>query len=271
MASTVRSQLIDIIENHKSSIKCVSLTSDIWSSKNNDSFLSLTLQTLTDDMKMIRMVPFVSCFNVSHTAVNINLELTEMLGELGLLDKESPRIYQSTDNAANMKLAVKISGGDFEDVRCSNHLLHLAVEDSFKNGTDDTVKKANSLAVAVKRSPKLKNELKDVCKSLNIQFNTLKIANATRWNSKLTNLKPVIHLKKAITQLALEGGPWQEFFFSAGDWRYIEGIIELLEKINLASKAFEAEKSPTSNLVVYHLFNIQEYLKEYKEDDSNDG
>ena len=108
------------------------------------------------------MVPFVSCFNIKHTGVNINLELTEMFGELGLLDADGPKIYLCIDSAANMKLAVRIAE-DVVDVRCSCHLIQLVVKDSLELSPKDVVTRCQDLAVKVNRSPKMKAELKAAC------------------------------------------------------------------------------------------------------------
>lgn len=54
---------------------------------------------------------------------------------------------------------------------------------------------------------------------------------------------------------------WSFFFFSPVEWRNLEGIKAVIDKFLLASKDFEAEKTPTSNLVVFHLYNLDQFLK----------
>ena len=107
-ADDVRASLVGIIDNYKNEIKCVNLTTDIWTSRNMDPFISLTLSFLTADLQMVRMVPFVSHFEVQHTAVNINIELSSMIEELGLGGEEIGK-YTCTDNAANMKAAIRMN------------------------------------------------------------------------------------------------------------------------------------------------------------------
>ena len=82
----------------------------------------------------------------------------------------------------------------------------------------------------------------------------------------------VRNLKRALNHLALEDidGAWKEYFFSATDWKILDSIIELLEKFLVVTKAFEAEKSPTSNLVVFHLYSLRESMREFEEDESKD-
>ena len=51
---------------------------------------------------MQRWVPFVSHFPEAHTAVNIKIQLEEMLAKLGLKDVPLRRVVVN-DNAANAK------------------------------------------------------------------------------------------------------------------------------------------------------------------------
>ena len=261
-ANQVRSALLQILEKHRPSISSISFTTDIWSSRNGDPFISLTIQYLTENFEMVRMVPFVSHFVAKHDGVNISLELTEMLGELNLLGPELKK-YLVTDNASNMKLAVQLTS-DVNDLRCSNHLLELLLKDSLEGVLVELVEKCQKLAVKLQRSPKLKEELKEACKKVNIDFITPKAACKTRWNSRGRNLESVVKLKKALSHLAVEGDSeaWGDFWISSGDWKRIEMIAETLGKVKIVSKAFEAETTPTSNLVIYHIFNMKSELQE---------
>ena len=55
---------------------------------------------------------------------------------------------------------------------------------------------------------------------------------------------------------------WGNFWLSASDWKKIESVAGILHKVKIVGKAFEAEATPTSNLVIYHVFNLKNYLQD---------
>ena len=261
-AEEVRSYLVQVLEFCKYKCRSMCFTTDIWSSKTMDSFISLTVQFLTHDMEMVRMVPFVQHINFKHSGVNISLELKEMMQQIGLLNKIDPLTYYlTTDNASNMKLAVKLIG-DVNNIRCCCHLLNLVVIDALESIECDSIKKSQEFAAKVKISGKKKEALQEACATVKISYITPKLHNKTRWNSMLTNLNSTIRLKKAINHLAVEAEADWSPFFTAMEWRVLEAIETVLEKALIVTKAFEAEKTPTANLVVYHLYNFEKYLEE---------
>ena len=262
--------MLQILEWNKATIPCISLTTDIWSSKSGDPFISLTIQFLTENFEMIRMVPFVSHFNTKHDGANISMELTEMFSELELLGPK-PKKYLETDNASNMKLAVRLTC-DVNDIRCSNHLLELVLKDALDGFLVELIEKCQKPAVKVRKSPKLREELKETCRKTSINFITPKAACATRWNSRGANLDSMVKLKKAINHLVVEEGKddWGEFWFFASDWKKIETVADILKDVKMVNKAFEAEATPTSDLVLYHIFNLKNSLQEATRSSSMD-
>ena len=84
--------------------------------------------------------------------------------------------------------------------------MELALGDSTKATVCDVVvskcmKKAHTLAVKVRKCPKLTEELKKTCADLQIKFTTLKPSVKTRWNSSYINISSVIRLKEAWVKL----------------------------------------------------------------------
>ena len=275
-ANIVRSKLQQIIEADLESMVSASFTSDIWTSRNSDSYISLTLSYITANWKLLNMVLFVSHIEFKHDKINISIELSDMIQKMKL-DGEKPRKYIAADTARNMKAGIKRVPNS-EGVDCCNHKLQLAVTDSWndknisKSNTSDVINKAKKVAVKCKRSEQYNLELKRACLKTKTPFKKLYVPGLTRWNSTFLNLKSVLHAQKALNWLAVNRTErdWSAFIFSGNDWALIAAICASLEQVLLATKAFEKEKAPTSNLVVYQLFSLQSFLRSYSSNVDND-
>ena len=89
-----------------------------------------------------------------------------------------PKMYVVHDNAANAKLVLKSCSG-VTQLFCLNHTLNLVVQGALKStilgsNIKNLLRKTRKLAVQVKKSPKLTEELKSTCKSLKVKYVSLK-------------------------------------------------------------------------------------------------
>ena len=98
-----------------------SLTTDIWTSEANDSFLSLTLHYLNAEFQPKMVVLDCIPFNAEHTAENILHLIEEKLDPYQLSDKIH---FFVRDNAANMVGAFNISS--YGHVGCFLHILQVS-------------------------------------------------------------------------------------------------------------------------------------------------
>ena len=85
-------------------IKSVAFTTDIWTSRSQDSYISLTLHFIDKFWHLHRLTPFVKPFPQRHTGVNISIGLSDMIMELNLNDADID-LTCVNDNASNMKLS----------------------------------------------------------------------------------------------------------------------------------------------------------------------
>ena len=89
-------------------------------------------------------------------------------------------MYVVHDNAANAKLVLKSCSG-VTQLFCLNHTLNLVVQGALKStilwsNIKNLLRKTRKLAVQVKKSPKLTEELKSTCKSLKVKYVSLKMS-----------------------------------------------------------------------------------------------
>ena len=115
----------------------VSVTADIWTSRRQDSYLSLSCHFIDKLFRIHRWTPAVALFNQSHTGENIQLALENLVeNKLGIALDSLP-LFATTDNAANMLRGVRLSM--LEVYGCVCHWQQLAILDTFKEFRSEEV------------------------------------------------------------------------------------------------------------------------------------
>ena len=105
-----------------------SFTTDNWTARNNDQFMSLSMHYISHDWDLRCWCLRVSPCHGRHTAVNLRFKLSEMIEGINIPEKT--RKYVVNDNAANIVLAVEGLDG-VEECSCGCHTLQLAIQDTF--------------------------------------------------------------------------------------------------------------------------------------------
>ena len=129
----------------------VSITTDIWSSLKNESFLGITVHFIDENWMLRHFTLDIFKFEGSHTGQLIADKIYEILVEFGL---ESKTISMTTDNASNMVSCAKILESKFEHTfihyQCVTHILNIIV-----------IAELNTINTSVKKTKKInKNNLK---------------------------------------------------------------------------------------------------------------
>ena len=262
-AEEIKKELFSIIEAVKEDLNCVAFTTDMWTSRAGTPFMSLTLHFIDKSWSLYRFTPYVAPFPARHTGLNISVGLDAMIEELGLDDGDW-ELFSVNDNAANVKLGIKLSTY-LKEYFCSIHTLELAVKDTFSNvpGMSAVVKKTKALAKYVHKSTPAKEALKNEAKKESLKFRQLVNPPDTRWSGYHDNLASVLHLKKPLMTLMASQDNWAEHELSGGDWKLIEGAVQLLQSVRCTVKTWEAEKVPTMHTVIERLYNMHAVIDEF--------
>ena len=276
---SLREKIIVISRHFSQEAPCVNVTSDIWSDRNNNSYLSVTIQLLTKDFNLINLVPFVTHFVGRHTGVNIALTVDRMMEVLGL---QNLKKYVSHDNASNVVLAFELADG-FVSIRCLLHTMQLGIKDSFEsqmitaagNGFNikTLLKKCQKLVVKVKKSPLLSEELGKACKAVGVKRTKMIKSQKTRWDSTFTSLESIYKLKAALVHLFNDrfvSDDWSEHEIFGYEWRVISGMVAVLGKVQTVTKQLQGDKNCNSNLVIPKLFELQTSLTNFIAGADND-
>lgn len=179
----------------------VAITTDGWTSVNNDSFYAITAHFIdvNCDIKTILLSTFK--FSGQHTSENVKDQFTNVITECNLDGKIVACI---TDNAANMVKAVQLA--QWWHIPCFAHSLNLIVQSSLLE-IDSPLANIKSI-VEFFKSSSATEKLQNVQKRMGAQILKLKQDCPTRWNSIFDMLYRIQQSKESIqSTLAILNNP----------------------------------------------------------------
>jgi hypothetical protein len=149
------SETVAAVKSDMSNAVCIAVTTDGWTSRANNSYLSYTAHFLTENFE-----PRNYCLNVenvdeSHTAQNLANSLSQCIGtwtsegqRRGLM-----KLYVVADNAANIQAAIN-KLPQCKSLSCFAHTLQLVVNGAIKNCSDieTAVSKSKSITTYFKHN-----------------------------------------------------------------------------------------------------------------------
>lgn len=247
----------------------IAITTDIWTSMNTDSFMTLTAHFVDSNLRELRTVVLCTKKLLSnHTGVYLSQIMTKDLMDWNILNKVVAIV---TDGGANIKLAVRLM--DIPQIPCTAHKLNLIVQESLQlseedgHDTPDTsglqiiLKKCRNIVAFFKRSEVGNRILIEKQKQLGItQILKVKQDVRTRWNSTLFMLERLqlqttdyrlqkVQLKEPLT-IAIISLTEAPTFLEHDEWNTIQDIIPLLRPFNCLTEELSAEQYPTISKVI---------------------
>ena len=180
---------INIISEINNITSKIALTTDIWSSKyNNTAFLGITMHYINNDWEAKKcLLDFIS-IEGSHTANLILNKLTNVLQDFNISDKV---ISLTTDNGSNMLACGRELANELEEEffnltfshnRCAAHIINLAVKAGMKY-LDSSIIKLRKFVIKIRNSQLLVDDLKSICKIKGKKFLMPIQDIETRWNA----------------------------------------------------------------------------------------
>ncbi|XP_050062434.1 E3 SUMO-protein ligase ZBED1-like [Aphis gossypii] len=244
----------------------VAITTDIWTSINTDSYLTLTTHFLSETV----LKTFVLCtkkLESNQTSLYLLEIMTNELNNWNIFHKV---VAVVTDGGANTKAAVRLM--NLSHLPCIAHKLNLVVQKALQLSDDEGVgpennsdegdlklilKKCRIIVGFFKRSEVGNRLLVEKQKQLGSStILKLKQDIRTRWNSTFFMLERLIKLKEPITivMITLKEAPSN---LESQEWSIIEDMIPLLRPFNNLTVELSAEQYPTISKVIPLIRGLQ--------------
>ncbi|XP_048859191.1 E3 SUMO-protein ligase ZBED1-like [Brienomyrus brachyistius] len=258
----------EVMLNLKQS-ECVAITTDGWTSRATQSYITITAHVLSSEWEMKSYVLQTRLLSESHTGANIAEVLKSAVNEWEL-DKISTNIAAVTDNASNMRVAVneaKLS----PHIRCFAHTLNLASQAGLKvNAVSRLLGRVRRVASFFHRSSTATAVLTTKQKLLNLPAHKLIIDVVTRWNSSLDMVERYLEQQQAVAAALLSDELRQKSreidTLDTSDIANAEDLVKLLSPIKKATTVLCDESQPTISLISPLKQMIQESMATDKHD-----
>ncbi|XP_047141157.1 zinc finger BED domain-containing protein 4-like [Hydra vulgaris] len=266
--SNVFEAVLNVLTHDLKDVDAVGFTSDLWSSKSNESFTALTLHYITTGFELKTFLLGCNAFPDSHTGDNISIKTDTLISVLPF--NNGCKMTSVTDSAANMISGMKKSAKIDESISCIAHLLHLVIIKSVKE-VDEIEKVFQVRKTLSARTHKSINSQQRIMKACNdvipekIKFNKIISPCPTRWNSGFMCMDSILHLRLALEIIASSNLKTDDILRalipSSDEFDVIEKVVPIMKLFNDFTEVVSSEKIPTSQRVVPGLFDIQENIK----------
>lgn len=236
----------------------IAFTADMWTSRSNHSFLSLTCHLVVPDFQLKTFLLSTRAVMESHTASNIASALDDVSNEWDIPSHVTVHIV--TDNGRNIRAAVRQL--PWFERSCFAHTLQLSISDAFAETPTATAvcKKARAIVGHYKHSPSASHKLETLMDQLKGHKLRLIQDVPTRWNSQYLMLERLLDMKEPVTvELATSGNTSIECP-TAEEWRDISDLVKTLRPLYEATVDCSAEKYPTLSCQIPIIFGLLDCL-----------
>ncbi|XP_056119514.1 E3 SUMO-protein ligase ZBED1-like [Rhinichthys klamathensis goyatoka] len=250
-----------------SHVEYYAATTDLWSSRTTEPYMSLTVHFVTEDFEIKSRCLQTAFFPESHTAENIGEALREAVAAWGL--DETRQVCITTDNAANMVKAADLN--KWTRLQCFGHRLHLAVENAVKKDgrIDRAVGVCKKLVSHFSHSWKASDALAKVQKELNLPSHCLISECQTRWGSRQMMISRILEQQQALTQVLSADKKVRHLIPTWQDIDVLESVSKSLGPLLDFTDALSGDEYVSVSFVkpVLQLFNTS--LLEMQEEDTD--
>jgi hypothetical protein len=265
----MRAELINTLMEQLAGTSGISFTSDMWTSRNRQSFLSITIHYINADFELKRYSLNCIPFRGAHTADRISRALDAEIGKVPV--KRGSRLAAVHDAAPNMKAGVRKSSFGLKSYVCTDHRLQTVLKKAFNAPEADLanniLKKAVALSSLMHRSSKACEMVEEESDRLGVPYVVVIAPCETRWNSKYLMLKSINTIAPALVSLQEKGTDLGEKLelFTDSEMEMMKWMEKVLAKFDEATKIWSADKNPTMQEVIPTLMTLKWNLRRWKD------
>ncbi|KAL0202013.1 hypothetical protein M9458_000031 [Cirrhinus mrigala] len=257
--SEVRAKLVEDLSN----AKFIALTTDGWTSRATQSFMTITAHYITDNWVIKNPVLQTRAVYESHTS-----DLSEILQAAVAewkIERENATIPVTTDNAKNIVNAVEVAGFS-PNIRCFAHTVNLASQKGMGvNQMSRLLGRVRKVVTFFHRSTTAAAVLKDKQEMLQLPPHKLIQDVSTRWNSSYDMLERYLEQQAAVfsalTDRSIKRNIKDIVTLSDEDVKLAEDIIQVLKPMKMVATLLSTEQLPTVSMIMPLKHTILESMK----------
>lgn len=222
----------------------VCMTTDCWTSRNNESFMAITIHFIDSKFELKSVLLGCFTFNESHTGINLSITIRNILNEW---DLENKVVFAVSDNAHNIKNALSLL--KFKSMGCFAHSMNLVVQSAL-NLESDLIDRVKVIVSYFRKSTIANNKLSTYQMNNSISQPKKLIQDVqTRWNSTYYMLVRFVELEDSIrgTLGLLDRAPEN---LKSDEWTILKELCNVLRPFEEATKAVSGEKYMSASLVI---------------------
>lgn len=240
----IYSKVKNIISSQIDMAEAISITSDIWTSGSNCSFISFTAHWITKEFERKSAALNVKYFPGSHTGETIGDMLQQLLTNWRMSKKMHILIR---DNGPNIVKAV--NDANIQNASCFIHTLQLVVNDGIdsQRTVKDVIANSRKIVGHFNHSPLACYNLQKIQEEvLHVTPKKLIQDVPTRWNSTFYMLERLLEQKKAVSLYSTEHGINN---LRSEQWNTIETTLRLLQPFEEITKIISNTNSNLSEVI----------------------
>jgi len=256
-------------------VSSVAITSDIWSGKAKEDYLSVVAHFINADWQLEKRVLGLRLIDVSHNAENIAERVASVLAEYGILNK----VFSVTlDNASANKNAMdrlnpilkEYLGSDlFLHQRYACHIINLIVKEAL-TAVNPLIEDFRTTISFMNSSNQRIAAYKSYCIASGVRPRKFGLDMDVRWNSTYLMLKHLLPHKSTFStfiEANYPRGSGSGFLLTDDHWAMANKILEFLELFYDSTINLSGVYYPTSPLMIHHLVKIAIHLHRYQHDE----
>ena len=253
---TVKKKVEEII----SKTEKVALTTDMWTSRTTNSYITVTAHYLRDNYTIHTNVLETVEMEERHTSENLVRHLSSVIRDWGIENKVVAIIH---DNASNFVSATATL--PYDGLTCFAHTLQLSISKGLEMAeVEACLKMCTKVVSHFRHSTIATKELAKRQELLKLPTHRLIQFVKTRWNSSYDMLERLVEQRRGISdvltdRLITKAKDYQALELSEAKWQLIEELLTCLKPLRIATSLLCSEKQVTVSSVLpvaYSLINI---------------
>ena len=232
----------------------VALTSDGWTSRATESFLTVTVHYITSEWEMKSSVLQTRPLYESHTSEHLSEALTEAVTEWKL-QRGSSTIPVTTDNAKNMVNAVNATAGLGPQIGCFAHTVNLAAKNAVSiNQVSRLLGKMRKVVAFFHRSTTATHALKTKQEMLQLPVHKLIHDVPTRWNTTYDMLERYLEQQASIYSALMDKDVRKSVkdiaVLTDSEVKLAEDLTKILKPLKNVTTLMSTETSPSVSMII---------------------